>query len=639
MSLYSSEKEKYSEDYCFVCKDGGTLRLCDHKECTKSYHPECVDKDPTFLDADEIWTCGRHSCCKCKRSSTFKCFCCPTSFCRKCVRKADYGRVKGTKGFCGECLKLAKLVEEGADHDSDGEKVDFDDRETWEFLWKDYWPIVKEEEGLSLEHVQYADAVLNGFEKCRELSDSDETHENVLEVSESEDDCDDEHIPLMTLKRKKDRRTFRKKLKPSKNGFMGWASVELFEFLSSLSKDTKDPLEKYDVYEIVREYIVSNNLLRHDKRSRKYVFCDSTLFSLLRRRNFKFSRLYGLLERHFTSSDSSDDELSCAEGESFEKSRKKLRMTRSDYKIKSNRDYHNELVTEPPQSCFVAITESNIKALYLKRSLIAEMIGDPDTFEGKIVGCFVRVKLEPRDYYGVPSKLYQLGQVTGVKKVPEEYKLREMSTDVALCISNMDKDVKISMLSDDDFEEEECKDLRQLAELGLFKRPYIVELRKKIRDVHVDIVKHSVRKELLKLDKLIERANEKGWRKDLYEYIDRKALLSKPEEVKRLIEDLPKITPEMSVIDVDSKSIYCGGESRSALPSLPTHPENEIGNKVLQGAVAGLTEETPECLSFSDEDSSEKKVTNMKESEEIALSRLNRFKLRNEKEMFLRLRC
>lgn len=31
-----------------------------HRDCTKSYHPECVNKDPTFLDADETWTCGNY---------------------------------------------------------------------------------------------------------------------------------------------------------------------------------------------------------------------------------------------------------------------------------------------------------------------------------------------------------------------------------------------------------------------------------------------------------------------------------------------------------------------------------------------------------------------------------------------------
>lgn len=40
-----------------------------------------------------------------------------------------------------------------------------------------------------------------------------------------------------------------------------------------------------------------------------------------------------------------------------------------------------------------------------------------------------------------------------MKKVPQEYKFKETSTNVVLCIFNISMDVKISMLSDDDFEE------------------------------------------------------------------------------------------------------------------------------------------------------------------------------------------
>ncbi|AQK93697.1 zinc ion binding [Zea mays] len=70
-------------------------------------------------------------------------------------------------------------------------------------------------------------------------------------------------------------------------------------------------------------------------------------------------------------------------------------------------------------------------------------------------------------------KLYQLGLVTGTSKSPEEYKINDVSTDILLCISSI-PDIKISSLSDEEYEEEECQDLRLLAKNESFKRPTVV---------------------------------------------------------------------------------------------------------------------------------------------------------------------
>ncbi|EPS69864.1 hypothetical protein M569_04898, partial [Genlisea aurea] len=150
-------KDEESENWCFVCKDGGELRICDYRDCLKSYHPECIGKDDSFLESEKQWACARHTCRHCCRPSRLQCYTCSNALCRRCYRhNSDFLPVKGKNGFCDICLSLVLLIEANKDYDSDGIQVDFKDRETVEGLFMEYYVIIKGEEGFEADDIYAA---------------------------------------------------------------------------------------------------------------------------------------------------------------------------------------------------------------------------------------------------------------------------------------------------------------------------------------------------------------------------------------------------------------------------------------------------------------------------------------------------
>ncbi|MCD9561348.1 hypothetical protein HAX54_020409 [Datura stramonium] len=71
-----------------------------------------------------VWTC-----LVCEESpADFHCYCCKRAACERCIGEIDFVHLKGEYGFCNNCLKLALLVEEDRNIDSDGESVDLSDQ-------------------------------------------------------------------------------------------------------------------------------------------------------------------------------------------------------------------------------------------------------------------------------------------------------------------------------------------------------------------------------------------------------------------------------------------------------------------------------------------------------------------------------
>ncbi|MFS8007948.1 putative chromatin remodeling SWIB-Plus-3 family [Helianthus anomalus] len=270
----------------------------------------------------------------------------------------------------------------------------------------------------------------------------------------------------------------RRILKSKKLEFVGWGSKSLIEFLQSIGKDTGKELSHHKVTAIVDDYVHNFQLLHPQKKKR--VVCDEKLHSLFRKKQIPRIKIHELLHSHFADNrDSSEDDLSNSseEYEDVNSTRVKRKVSSAEKRAHSQ----TENASGTLLSCFAAIVPENVKLIYLKRSLVQELVKQPESFEEKLLGSYIRIKSDPLDFSR--KTLHQLHPVTGVKNVG-------LLEEILLQVPNMIKDIPIRMLSDDDFSKEEIEDLSQRVEDGLLKRPTVVEVEQKTQILHEDITKH-----------------------------------------------------------------------------------------------------------------------------------------------------
>lgn len=372
---------------------------------------------------------------------------------------------------------------------------------------------------MTLEDLQSADIQMKKGAKYKagyklKVSDNEEEFQSASSSDGDDDDeVDDvaELRPKLKLKRKRYNQQKRPKsgstIPKSKRDIVSWGSNCLLDFLESLGEDTSRRYEPYKIASIISRYADENKLI-HPEKTRK-IICDEKLKCLLGRKIVEKNKLIDLLEPHFPeyleSSGEEEEEIKCSPKKKDKKTTVSCNKNQRN-KIVYKKDEEKVGPVRAKPSCFACIVPENIKLVFLKRSLIQELSKKPETFAEKVVGSFIRVKIEagPRKYF------FQLLQVTGIKKTSTE----ENDLEILLQVATMTKDIAINLLSDDNFSEEECEDLRKKVKDGLVRRPAVVELEQKARSLHEDIIKHWIAKELAMIQNRIDHANEKGRRRE-----------------------------------------------------------------------------------------------------------------------------
>ncbi|OIT08406.1 zinc finger ccch domain-containing protein 19 [Nicotiana attenuata] len=514
----ASSRKITEEDVCFVCFDGGDLVLCDHRGCPKAYHPSCVNRDEEFFRAKGRWNCGWHQCSNCEKKAYYMCYTCPFSLCKGCIKNAVILCVKGNKGFCETCMRTVKLIESNGLGDKDA-PVDFDDKNSWEYLFKDYLVDLKMRLSLSSEEIANAKSPWKGSDESANKHDlADPQYDDNDDGASGSDDSIETLEASKTKRRSLKRRSKSLRIEEdstsaaavsgsegfSTAGTTEWVSKERLEFVKHMNNGDASVISQFDVQALLLEYIKTKKL--RDPRRKSQIICDSRLERLFGKLRVGHFEMLKLLESHF-------------------------------------------LVKEESQIDDVqgSIVDTDVNHFETDRNADTLSSGVKDR-KRKLFGTFVRIRIS-----GSAQKqdLYRLVQVVGTSKAAEPYKLGKRTTDIVLDILNLNKTevVSIDTVSNQDFTEEECRRLRQSIRCGLINRLTVGDVLDKAVEIQAARVDDWLESEILRLSHLRDRASEKG-RKMEYPLSSIFSLslslsvhlsLKTPDERRRRLDEVPEI--------------------------------------------------------------------------------------------------
>ncbi|PPD74253.1 hypothetical protein GOBAR_DD28821 [Gossypium barbadense] len=530
--------EDDEEDVCFICFDGGSLVLCDRRGCPKAYHPACIKRDEAFFKSKAKWNCGWHICSTCQKASYYMCYTCTYSLCKNCTKDADYLNVQ----------------------------VDFDDKTSWEYLFKVYWVLLKKKLALSLDELTNAK---NPWKETAIMgpkgnSSSELNNYGNAKGTNMEKSCGDQGDSYS-----KRRKTTRQQKLLNNFEYLGaensgvrkgvpfpggtnWATTELLEFVAHMKNGDVSVLSHFDVQALLLEYITRNNL--RDPRQKSHIICDSRLMKLFGKERVGHLEMLKLLESHFLIQDHSRA-IDTVRGEPIEAAAIQLAVDgNSDSqpiiacdKRRKTRKKVNEKGQRANPDEYAAVDVHNMNLIYLKRNWIENLIDDAEKIDGKVVGSFVRIKIPGNDQ---KQDFYRLVQVVGTSKA-EPYKIGERTTDIMLEILNLDKKeaVSINGISNQEFTEDECQRLYQRIRCGLTKWFTVGEILEKAMALQAVRVNDWLQSEILRVTNLRDRASEKGHMKEYpIECIEKLQLLNSPDERQRRLQEIPDIhcDPDMN---------------------------------------------------------------------------------------------
>ncbi|XP_024974114.1 zinc finger CCCH domain-containing protein 44-like [Cynara cardunculus var. scolymus] len=547
-----NKEEEEEEDVCFICFDGGSLVLCDRRGCPKAYHPTCIKRDEAFFQSAARWNCGWHICSLCQKAAHHMCYTCTFSLCKACIKKSDYVGVRNDKGFCTICMKTIMLIENNGQGEDGKVEADFDDKLSWEYLFKVYWVFLKGNLSLTVDELIASKKRSNGASTVSSALPSTGVHNRAndlrsitsaasfgnAEANESKRRKIDEQVnilPKETVNTEKVGNDDSLTMVECKE----WATKELLDFIAHMKNGDTSVVSQLDVQALMIEYIKINNL--HDPRKKNQIICDVRLKNIFGKPRVGHNQMRKLLERHFLIKEDSQKSTvnSNAVQDDANWNHANMLMVSKDRKPR-NRSKGEGRVVQNRLDDFAAVDVHNMNLLYLRRDLMEKLLEDTENFHDKVVGSLVRIRISGSD---LKHDMYRLVQVVGTSKVDVPYKVDSKLADIMLEVLNLDKKETISIdtVSDQEFTEEECRRLQQSIQCGLVKHFIVGEIQEKAVALQPVKLNDWTEKEILRLNHARDAASEKGHKKSYRECVEKLQLLNSPDERERRLKEIPVI--------------------------------------------------------------------------------------------------
>ncbi|CAN7072525.1 unnamed protein product [Brassica oleracea var. botrytis] len=216
-------------------------------------------------------------------------------------------------GLCGTCIKPIMLLEKVSQGDNEAVKVDFDDKLSWEYLFKVYWLCLKEELSLTVDELTRANNPWKVVPYVAPKVESQNDHTRNRAYS-ADNSAVDVAVNGTKRRRTSDSPTLPSKLdtkNPSNTlkklpGDTSWATKELLEFLSFMRNGDTSVLSQFDVQGLLLDYIKKKDL--RDPVQESQVICDQKLVKLFGRQRVGHFEMLKLLESHFLIQEKPKDE-------------------------------------------------------------------------------------------------------------------------------------------------------------------------------------------------------------------------------------------------------------------------------------------------------------------------------------------